>query len=259
MKLNEQIKELRKKANISQEELAETIPCDTKTISKYETGKLQISTDTLKRLGEILNFSVSMSPGGEYEIAEMKVYAPYITEKKLSEIEQDLDVKGKVIVRLIFEGIYGKMLSELIGLKKEQVDFQNKKVVLANNDQSDREIEISDRAITYLEELVGLNPDNEYIFVDKDGSPMSKTKFYMFLRKVGERNNFPETVAKFINRSGMLYMGKRLMNQSGQLREEHLELIEKRYNVKKIKTKDNQEKSIMHTIVNPEFIASIYK
>ena len=58
-KLGKRIFELRKRLNISQEELAEKLDISQKSLSKIETGRNFLTSDTLERLTIALNVEIT--------------------------------------------------------------------------------------------------------------------------------------------------------------------------------------------------------
>lgn len=61
--IGERIRELRKRANLTQAELAERINAHPVTIAKYETGKHQPSVEALERLADALGVSTEVITG----------------------------------------------------------------------------------------------------------------------------------------------------------------------------------------------------
>ena len=58
MKFNENLKYLRKEANLTQEQLAEKLNVSSKTISKWETGLRFPDTEIIPVLAKVLNISI---------------------------------------------------------------------------------------------------------------------------------------------------------------------------------------------------------
>lgn len=52
------LKDLREDADLKQKELAQILGCDQATYSRYETGKLNIPIDILKKLAKYYNVSM---------------------------------------------------------------------------------------------------------------------------------------------------------------------------------------------------------
>ena len=85
------IKELRKRKNLSQEELAELIDINFRTIQRIETGKNTPSLETLLKLSEALDiniqdfFNVEHYKSRENLIKEINTIANKLDDKKLQE------------------------------------------------------------------------------------------------------------------------------------------------------------------------------
>ena len=56
--LGDRIKEYRETKKMTQNELAELLEVSTATISKYETGALEPSIESIKRLADIFNITI---------------------------------------------------------------------------------------------------------------------------------------------------------------------------------------------------------
>ena len=53
------LKKLRKQKGLTQKQVGELIGCDPSTVSRYESGKLELTPDLLERFAEIYEVSVS--------------------------------------------------------------------------------------------------------------------------------------------------------------------------------------------------------
>lgn len=67
MELNKIILEKRKKQNMTQEQLAEELNVARQTVSKWETGETLPDIDSLKKLANLLGFSIDKALGIEVE------------------------------------------------------------------------------------------------------------------------------------------------------------------------------------------------
>lgn len=67
MKLNNIILEKRKEKNMTQEQLAEELNVARQTVSKWETGETVPDVDSLKKLANLLGFSIDKVLGIEME------------------------------------------------------------------------------------------------------------------------------------------------------------------------------------------------
>lgn len=79
----------------------------------------------------------------------------YITEKAFKEVVNGLvnDV-DKALLMLIFEGVAGKENSEIINLKKEDIDFDNNILNIYLEDNTVKQVSISDELASILERVV---------------------------------------------------------------------------------------------------------
>lgn len=67
MKLNNIILEKRKEKNMTQEQLAEELNVARQTVSKWETGETVPDIDSMKKLANLLGFSIDKAIGIEVE------------------------------------------------------------------------------------------------------------------------------------------------------------------------------------------------
>lgn len=176
-----------------------------------------------------------------------------------------------VIVRLLFLGVGGKQMSEIRNLKKEDIDRKNKKIRLVNTLKADenglplkfgvRWLEIDDEhtfdliegAInqkTYLKrngEVAEGNENrsigalelvaNDYVVrasmtkTENFDYPVDKFVVYRRIHMLQEVFGIEDFTAKHIQRSGMIYYGKALM-QDGKLSLDDMKMVAERFNVK---------------------------
>ncbi|MEC1697731.1 phage lytic cycle repressor MrpR family protein [Schinkia azotoformans] len=182
----------------------------------------------------------------------------FITEKELIDIEEKLvNYQDKVIMRLIFEGVSGYSLSELINLTKE--DIKGNTLHLIDEKSGERYLEVSDRAIAFIEKAI-----DETIYYNKNGTsegrrstaPLSQNDYvikmtllrsdqdsnkksdkhliYRRLSTISELFGLEYLTSKSLERSGMVKMGKDLLEKDGKLENEQLVKIAERFAVKKV-------------------------
>ena len=80
MELGKQVYELRKKANLSQEQLAEKVGVSRQTISKWELGETAPDIKQAQVLSQV--FSVSLDELTGNDTKEVKCYCPLIGNKE---------------------------------------------------------------------------------------------------------------------------------------------------------------------------------
>lgn len=185
----------------------------------------------------------------------------YFTDKTIRKIEDDcVNAQDAVIVRLLFEGVQGKSLSEIRNIKKEDVyNAIDNSIEVFDEDGSSRPVTLSDRAFTLLQqaidqedyakknghmedENVGLITnlvDNEYVIrtsitrTDFKNRPVEKMVIYRRIKTIGDTLGYPYLTAKNIVRSGVIYSGKEIIEQSKDKelsKEQYMEICFK-YNI----------------------------
>lgn len=92
--MSNNIRKLRKRANMTQSRLGEKLGVQDSAISKYESGKLPLTDDTLRKLAEIFNVTTDY-------ILNIEPYTnttpPELTKKEIHDIKNDLE---KIIAAL---------------------------------------------------------------------------------------------------------------------------------------------------------------
>ncbi|MGI6608525.1 MAG: helix-turn-helix domain-containing protein [Erysipelotrichaceae bacterium] len=87
----ENLKSLRKKKGMTQEELATRLNVVRQTVSKWEKGLSVPDSDLLIRLAEVLEVPVSLLLGSKIEIEEK----PDVLAEQLSRINEQLAIKNR--------------------------------------------------------------------------------------------------------------------------------------------------------------------
>lgn len=189
----------------------------------------------------------------------IKTIPPYISERQLQLIENLCEnYQDKIIFRLLFEGVQGKGCAELINLKKEDVNFETGMLQLKDIDNSIRELKVSHRAIdfikaalqetTYLKKNGKMSEDN-YLkrdfdlvmndFVIRNNltrtdniDQIDKHTIYRRIKVIRDLMGFPRLTVKTITASGMIKMGKDLLERDGQLEKKQYQEICERFDIK---------------------------
>lgn len=196
----------------------------------------------------------------------------YITEKQLRQYEdQCTNFQDAVILRLLFEGVAGKEFSEIANLKKSDVDFQNQSLYLINSLKVDhkglpvkyteRMIKVSERALylikgameqkTYTKRngFMSTTSDhvreytdlvqNEYVVrasITRNNpdwnSPVDKYVLYRRIQVIAETLGIDHLTAKWIQRSGMIYLASQLIGDEQEVTLDDLKIIADRFNLK---------------------------
>lgn len=192
----------------------------------------------------------------------------YISERKLRRYEDQCEnYQDAVILRLLFMGVGGKVMSEIRNLKVSDVDFENNELKLTNTLKEDkngipvkyttRHLKVDDRTIelikgaimqeTYVKrngqmiERDNVRPftdlvKNDYVVrasitkTEHFNTPVDKFVIYRRIAVLSETLGVDLT-AKFIQRSGMVFQGKNMI-QNGELSLDDLKIIANRFNIK---------------------------
>lgn len=91
MAISENIKKYRKKAGITQRELAEKCNCATGTIQQYELGKRQPRLEQLQKISDALEISLSNLIGNNYnDISEKSFQLTAVTKEREIALKDNL-------------------------------------------------------------------------------------------------------------------------------------------------------------------------
>ena len=195
----------------------------------------------------------------------------YFTDKLLRRWEDGCaNYQDAVLLRLLFNGIGGKQMSEIRNLKKTDVDFDNKRLRLVNTLKSDsnglplkfteRWIDVDDRTLdlirgaidkkTYLKKNGDMAEtqhnnvraftdlvSNDYVVrasitkTDNWNTPVDRFVIYRRIQMLSEIFGIEILTTKFIQRSGMIYYANELM-KDGELALDDIKMVADRFNLK---------------------------
>jgi integrase len=215
----------------------------------------------------------------------------FISERNLEEMENMLEnYQDKVILRLLFEGVYGEECSELLNLKKSDIDFENQRLTLRDNKGRERilNLEGRDRCFHILRGAI-----NEKTYYAK-GSPESKkgvrgvSKYqlvetdYVIKNAKGprtEEDNNVQTIRKRFDqnikeitgmynmtiknvwKSGMIRKAIELYERDGELTTAHLEEIAEHFGYDTVVMGNKKGYNVIHLeeFINPKIILNLYE
>ena len=89
-KFNQNLKEARKKANLSQREVADAVGVAYSTYSLYESGKREPNVVTIKKIADALNVSANELLGIKSSEVEPTEKAEYYTNEETAALAQEL-------------------------------------------------------------------------------------------------------------------------------------------------------------------------
>ncbi len=103
MKLSENLKDLRKKANLTQQQVSDAIGINRSAYAYYEVGKSRPKIESLEKLAAIYNITVDELIGDDKDVAQVddpKLDTGWSTTDKfndLSEFEQSVILKVRLM------------------------------------------------------------------------------------------------------------------------------------------------------------------
>jgi integrase len=195
----------------------------------------------------------------------------YFTEKQLRRYEDGCaNYQDAVIIRLLFNGVGGKQLSEIRNLTKDDVNWSKKQLRLVNTLKADdngmpvkfteRFLTVDDRTLEIIQGAIDQKtyykrngqikqtPTNNikaetdlavsnYVVrpsitrTDEGNKPTDKFVAYRRLQVLSETLGVDDLTAKFIQRSGMVYYANQLI-QGDVLSLDDLKMVADRFNMK---------------------------
>jgi integrase len=209
---------------------------------------------------------LDISSGQDFKkYVAFKTKEMYKTEEEIFAIIDSMleNPQDQVCVILPFFGVQGQGCAELLNLKKDDVDFKNYKLHLVDADGSERTLKIEHERVDYIfnviikdalevKEYLKKNGqmdtsrpnireytnlvENDYIVRTSDirtenyNSPALSSVVYRRIAFMGKEFGLP--TIKYIVRSGMLAMARKLWKRDGELGNEQYEEIMKFYNYK---------------------------
>ncbi len=189
--------------------------------------------------------------------------------------------QDKVCVLLPFFGVQGKGCAELLNLKKQDIDFENYTLHLIDEDGSERTLKIKHERVDYIfndiikdalevKEYYKRNKNmdrsrpnvrdytdlvnNDYVVrtsnirTENYNSPALNSVVYRRIAFLGEEFGVP--TIKYLVRSGMLSMARKLWKRDGELENKQYDEIMKFYNYK--------NRNNLREFINVETIKEIY-
>ncbi|MEH7381788.1 site-specific integrase [Bacillus sp. JJ1533] len=209
----------------------------------------------------------------------------YFSESEIIGMEDKLvNFQDKIILRLLFEGISGQRLSEILNIKYEDVNFDNNILSLTDDKKGNRQLTVSDRCISFIrrafteEKYYNRNGEAEierraYSLLVQNNFLLRTNKtrttneeranvhlIYRRLSFISEYFGYENLTAKSIQRSGMLKMAYDFYVNNKKLTNEDLKIIAERFSVNKTKVNGYEiySYSVLRQFINEENIELLY-
>lgn len=213
--------------------------------------------------------------------------AIYITEDELNnKINNCVNGQDSVILRLIFEGVNGYKHSEILNLKKSDINYKSNVLHLKDDKKGERTLQVSEICINLIKKAayedkyiqqngksLARNPIvrlemNDYVIRNslkgKAKKENDRADQHLIHRRLSVLSNVFElpllSKAKRIEQSGMIKVAKEVYEKYGMINEQKaLEEINNRFNHEKIKYKKWEiYKGYLREYVKAETISIVY-
>ncbi|MFS0560484.1 site-specific integrase [Terribacillus sp. 179-K 1B1 HS] len=204
----------------------------------------------------------------------------HITEKDLNELENNLiNAQDRVVVRLIFEGVFGRQFAELRNLKKGDINEIDNSILLTDLKKEQRKITVSSKCMQTIrealeEDMYAYNNgksttsvkeapllDNGYIIRHKlagrnrEGSHEPIPSFHIYrifdVLKIVSKN--PYLDPNKVKQSGQLYYGYKHLKNGRELDNDFYDKLSDQFHISKRQNYHKLKKE-----VNEESINSLY-
>ena len=197
-----------------------------------------------------INFANLITPDNLKDVVNAYIIKlKYLTKEELKEIADGFDnAIDAVFVMLLYEGVKGESLSEIVNLRKKDIDFENRIIKLTDKNNTIRYKKISQETINMINEA--LEQDKYFVVVEnrslRFSRPMPSTDYVIRtvgnyvgpaksrtliarLRAAKKKIGNPYITPTSIWESGMINYAKKLKEKEGikELTTDHYKEISK--------------------------------
>ncbi|ARF70719.1 hypothetical protein B7C51_24920 (plasmid) [Paenibacillus larvae subsp. pulvifaciens] len=185
-----------------------------------------------------------------------KIYWSYKEIKQI--ISRCENAQDAAPIRLLFSSVNGKGAAEIRNLKKQDIDSYNNTLRLTDYDGSQRIIKVEEDVIDlcidalnekeyvkrngvmeYRQNVSNVNElfVNDYVFrnsqtrTTNENGPVQSSVIYRRINLIGETLSIPYFTSKNIFRSGMIYLGRKLLEKNGELGNDQYKEIAKEFKI----------------------------
>ncbi|MDF2791535.1 MAG: hypothetical protein K0S80_4637 [Neobacillus sp.] len=205
----------------------------------------------------------------------------YSYSEFLDLVDQMENKQDKAFLFLMFEGVVGRSFSELIPLKYNDFDWDNKSVMVTGRG----EVKLSDDCIRYVSDAFKETKYKTYIqkenrhnekellpseFLFKniqsartiEGKPITQAVLYTRLHNIKNEFNKEYLTPNAVRQSGQIFLGYQLFLRDGEIDTKQFHEIGERYNVSKIQNQNTGEwypnVSLMKDYINSHTMSELY-
>lgn len=218
-------------------------------------------------------------------------YDKFVGDKKLfmskdelkDTIENIHNAQDAVIMQLLFEGVSGNKMSELLNLKQEDIDWDNNILHLEDDKFGKRDVEVTEDCLQLIQQAINQTiyyskngtatgrkaeielVENEYVLRNIKTGAYSTGKgspnlIYRRLTVISELFDLPYLTSKNLTKSGMIYEAYKEFVSTGTLDNDQISKIAEKFGVRKIKVREYEyyNTSILREFINNENIMKLY-
>lgn len=254
-----------------------------RTISSYITFALKELDDTLANINPL----EGNLPEGFIENTVDKSKKLFISKVELDGIISNLvNYQDKVLMSLIFErGVFGTGGSEILNLKKQDIDFKNNILHVKDDELGERDVEVSPECIALISGALnepsykakngqseGRNSErplieNDYVLRNaktrsEHNNRADKHLIYRRVSMISDESQIPYLTSKNIERSGQIFYVYKQIKEGKytEINNDLLKEIGDKFGMKKsmINGEMNYNFYLMREYINPEVITSLY-
>jgi site-specific recombinase XerD len=223
--------------------------------------------------------------GKEYlkRLVDTSAQTLFTKEEVFEVIDRLVNYQDKVVVLALFEGINGKTFSELLNLKRKDIDEDNNELILTEEDGSERKLRVSETLINMMVKAydekdyykkngnVSLNYprisdklellDSPYVIKHTNTNARStgKVEAHTISRRfkmIAEMFDMPYFNPGNVRNSGMLYEGWKAYKEHGEIRQQDYYDICNKFNTS---NKDRYSYTYLkRSFLNEENIKELY-
>ncbi|GIN22577.1 phage lytic cycle repressor MrpR family protein [Siminovitchia fordii] len=216
----------------------------------------------------------------------------FISKRELDYVDDNLvNIQDRIVLRLLFEGVYGTECSELRNLRWSDVEEEAGKVKLYDDVKGERFIYLGKDVIELIRKAYYSNEDyhnkngtveersltsqivdSEYVVRNlkrgrvREGERVSQITILNRIKMIAELFNLPDITPKSLSRSGMIYMAYEILKNKpdGALKELEYEDFEKiaiKYNLtpNTINNHTYYNSAYMKQFINERNIKKLYE
>jgi integrase/recombinase XerD len=134
--------------------------------------------------------------------------------------QKPIDYRNKAMLELLYAT--GMRISELLNLELSNINIMDATVKVMGKGSKERIIPISDITIKYLEEYINTyrsfilkNNESNYVFVNYNGSKMSRQGFFKILKQICDKSGIDKEISPHVLRHSF---ATHLLNNGADLR-----------------------------------------